>query len=160
MGRDSFSRFTHIFWYYTPLAWLNCILSANWFLPAPFSLSIVSVKSFNQPHFPGSIIKRPGVAEAVLQTPLSFMKWLSHSSFVKISSEHLHSQTRRARELKFWKKVHLPPTPSGVICHMSHVMCQVSHVMCHMCFFLSSSFSDKGVNIVGGGSVISGAYPI
>ena len=55
----------------------------------------------------------------------------SHSSLVEISSEHLHSQTVRGREVKFWDKVHLPHL-SCVICHMSSVMCPVSHVTCHM----------------------------
>ena len=42
-------------------------------------------------------------------------------SFVEISSEHLHSQAVRARQLKLCQKVHLPPP----------VMCQMSCVMCH-----------------------------
>ena len=48
---------------------------------------------------------------------------------MKLSSVHLHSQTVRARELKFWEKVHLLPR---VICHVSHAMCHVSCVPCHM----------------------------
>ena len=48
---------------------------------------------------------------------------------MEISSVHLHSQTGRARELKFWDKVHLPPP---VVCHVSDVMCHVSCVMCHV----------------------------
>ena len=35
---------------------------------------------------------------------------------LKIPSTNLHSQTVRARKLKFWKKVHLPPP---VTCHIS-----------------------------------------
>ena len=42
-----------------------------------------------------------------------------------ISSEHLHAQTVRAREVKFLEKVHLL---QPIMCHMSHVMCHVSHV--------------------------------
>ena len=64
-----------------------------------------------------------GVAGAVVQTPLSFIDFfylLSHWSFVEISSEHFNSQNLKARELKFWEKVHLPPQ---VTCHMSHVIC-------------------------------------
>ena len=42
---------------------------------------------------------------------------------------------------------------SGVKCHVSYVRCQVSHVF--VFFFL-----DKDVGLVGGGSVINGAYPV
>ena len=45
-----------------------------------------------------------------------------HSSIVKISSRHLHSQTIMARDLKFWDYVH---HPGCVMCHMSGVRCQV-----------------------------------
>ena len=41
-------------------------------------------------------------------------------------------------------------------CHMSYVTCHVSHVMCHM----SHLVLDKVVELVGGGSVINGAYPV
>ena len=51
------------------------------------------------------LINRPGVTGAVLQTHLliidSLINEVSESSFVKISSKNLHSQTLRARELKF-----------------------------------------------------------
>ena len=47
-----------------------------------------------------------------------------------------------------------PPT----MCHVSCVTCQVSGVTCHVsrvtCFF------DRVVELVGGGSVINGAYPV
>ena len=43
---------------------------------------------------------------------------------MEIYSEHLHSQTIRAREMKFRDKVHLPPL---VICHISHVICHMSY---------------------------------
>ena len=42
---------------------------------------------------------------------------------------------------------------SHVTCHMSCVMCQMSHV-----FFVF--VSDKMVELVGGGPVINGAYPV
>ena len=49
--------------------------------------------------------------------------WIILWSFVKISSEHFHSQTRSAGELTFSEKVHLPPPAivylSNVTCHMS-----------------------------------------
>ena len=38
--------------------------------------------------------------------------------------------------------------------HVSHVMCHVSHVTFFLLFFL-----DKVVKLIGGGSVINGAYP-
>ena len=40
---------------------------------------------------------------------------------------------------------------SGVTCYVSHVMCQVSHVI---------FFSVKVAELVGGGSVINGTYPV
>ena len=53
---------------------------------------------------------------------------------------------------------------SLILTHMSDVACHVSHVMCHMSpcnmSFFSSSFFDKLVKIIGGGSVINGAYPV
>ena len=45
---------------------------------------------------------------------------------------------------------------SGVRRHMSRVMCQVSSVT--LLFF--SFLLDKVVELVGGGSVINGAYPV
>ena len=56
---------------------------------------------------------------------------LSESAFSSKSSEHLHSQTLRARELTFWEKFHLNPP---VTCYVSHVMCHMSCVTCH--FFI------------------------
>ena len=49
---------------------------------------------------------------------------------MKISSTNLHSQTVRARELKFWEGSP-PPT-----CHVSCVTCHLSHVTCHMSFVI------------------------
>ena len=63
---------------------------------------------------------------------------LSHSSFVEISSEHLHSQTVRARELKFWEKVHLPPPE---LCHVKHATC---HMSCVILFFLNLFVGQSG----------------
>ena len=71
------------------------------------------------------IFNRPGVAGAVLQTPLSLI-W---SSFSSRSSNHFPAQTKRARELKFWENVYPPP---NVTCHVSHVICHMSCVTCHM----------------------------
>ena len=48
---------------------------------------------------------------------------------------------------------------SHVTCHVSHVTCHVSHVTCHMSLFYFLFFSDKVVELIGGGSVINGATP-
>ena len=84
------------------------------------------------------LIKRPGVAGAVLQTPLSFMTFI-HSlnkrfsdPLVKISSKHRLSQTIRARELKF-EKMFTPHNGSHVTCHMSCVTCHMARVTFHVC---------------------------
>ena len=68
----------------------------------------------------------------------------------------------RARELKFLENVHPPPP---VTCHMSHGTCHVSrvtghvsHVTCNFFSFFSEIY--KVVKLVGGGSVINGAYPV
>ena len=59
----------------------------------------------------------PGVAGAVLQTPLSFIdlliNWFTQRNYSSKSSKHLHSQTVKAKNLKCWEQVHLPPP---VIC--------------------------------------------
>ena len=67
------------------------------------------------------IFDRPGVAGADLQTSLWFIQSLTESSFVKISSKHHLSQTIRARDLTFWKNVHI----SIVTFHISHVTWQI-----------------------------------
>ena len=49
---------------------------------------------------------------------------------------------------------------------MSHVRCPASGVRCHVSgvtcnfFFYLFFFFDKAVKLVGGGSVINGAYPV
>ena len=54
---------------------------------------------------------------------------MSPWAFSSRYSTNLHCQAVRARKLKFFENVHLPPP---VTCHISHVMCHISHVMCHM----------------------------
>ena len=74
-----------------------------------------------------NLFNRPGVAGAVLQTPLWLSDKFIQSSFPSKSSTHHYSQTVRAGEFTFWENVH--PTPhvtypvSHAICHMSHVKC-------------------------------------
>ena len=78
--------------------------------------------------------------------PLSLITWLRESSFSWKSSKHLHSQTVRARKLKFLENFHFPPC---VTCHMSHVICAMSCVINKLNFF----FSEKVVQLDGRGSV-------
>ena len=54
------------------------------------------------------VINRPSVARAFLQLPPSLIHSSIKSSFVEISSEHLHSQAVRAGELNFRENVHPP----------------------------------------------------
>ena len=65
----------------------------------------------------------------------------------------------------------IPHYVSCVMCHRSYVMCHESPVTCHLspvtCHlshvffsFLSIIFFDKVVELVGGESVIKGAYPV
>ena len=60
-----------------------------------------------------SLINRPAVAGAVLQTAFlfihSFSQWLSESSFSSKSLECFYSKTVGARKLKFLENVCLPP---------------------------------------------------
>ena len=104
------------------------------------------------------VCNRPGVAGAVQQTPLSLTHWVIDTCQ---SSKRYKSQTVKARELKFWEKVCLPPR---VMCHMSCVTCHMSRVTCHMQQVSSNLFkhkiNNKGAKLVGGGSVINGAYPV
>ena len=65
-------------------------------------------------------------------------------SFSKISSNQLHSQTVRGRELNLLEKVH----------HTNHVSCFTCHYFYHI---FSSSY--KVLQLVGGGSVINGETP-
>ena len=49
-----------------------------------------------------------------------------------------------------------------VMCQVSCVTCQVSCVSCHISgvIVIFIFISDKAVGLVGGGSVINGAYPV
>ena len=58
-----------------------------------------------------------------------------------------------------------PSNMSHVMCHMSHVRCHLSRVTCNMSkkfktIFIERKKIDKMVELVGGGSVINGAYPV
>ena len=79
----------------------------------------------------------------------SLINLVTQWSFVKISSEHLHSQTVRDRKL-----------PPPVMRYVSFVMCHVSHVTCglhmsHVMFFLLFFFY-KVVKLAGEGLLSTG----
>ena len=117
---------------------------------------------------PGRLFNRPGVAGAVLQTTSSLIysdsQWVSQSAFSSKSSRYHKSQTIRARELKFSENVHPPQHViyhvSRVKCHVSRVTCHMSCVTCHMSYFFFFFFFDEVVKLIGGGSVINGAYRV
>ena len=96
----------------------------------------------------------------------SLIQSFSHGSFSPNIFNTLSLPTIRARELKFRENVHPPPCVtcrmSCVACHESHVMCQMSHVMCQMSHVNIFHFfeGDKLVELVSGGSIINGAYPV
>ena len=98
-------------------------------------------------YFCMNIINRPGVAGAVLQSPLWLIKWLS--DWVILKFKYIAST------------VNLKPEELGSSnfgeCS-SHTMCHVSPFTCH--FFSSLKKLDKVVELVGGASVINKAYPI
>ena len=124
---------------------------------------------------------RPGLAGPVLPTASGFIHWLTKSPFSSKPSKHHYTQTVRARKLKFLNNIH-PRTMSqvsgvtchmwgvvchvsGIRCHLSPVMCEVSCVMCQassvcVMFFFFFLFFGKVVELVGGRSVISRAYPV
>ena len=54
------------------------------------------------------------------------------------------------------EKLVSPPT----MCHMSRVTCHVSHFMCHVSCVMSHVSRVTFVELVWGGSVINGAYPV
>ena len=86
--------------------------------------------------------------------------WFIDSLIHQLSNPFVQNlqDTVRAGELKFWENVH---PPQSVTCHMLRVMCQLSRVRCHMSHIIILFFYlDKVVELVGGGSVINGAYPV
>ena len=59
----------------------------------------------------------------------------------------------------------IPCYVSCVMCHVSRVMCHLSHVKIYFFYILYIFFyplkkMDRVVELVGGGSVINGAYPV
>ena len=104
-----------------------------------------------------SVLNRPGVAGPVLQTPLSLINEVSKKSFSCQPLKYNQFQTLRARELTFWGIVHSLQT---VRCQMSDVMCHMSLVTCHMSRVKCHIFFHKVVELIGGGSVFNGTYPV
>ena len=81
------------------------------------------------------ISNRPGIAGDVLQSPSSLINSLINSlldPLVQISSKHCQSQTGRARELKFFKRMFIPHLASHVSCQLSRVTCHMSPATCHL----------------------------
>ena len=67
----------------------------------------------------------------------------------------------RAGEVKFPENVIPPPYVTfqvpHVMCHVSHVSYHMSNVTCKYCLLV---FFYKVAELVSGGSVINGAYPV
>ena len=61
------------------------------------------------------------------------------------SVKYLHSQTGRARKLKFIENVHPPPCVkyhmSRITYHMSRAMCHMSHVIYFLIYFWTKLWS-------------------
>ena len=138
------------------LAWILEVQKMVWIWILEMQKWFKLFKALRLTNLQMMIINKPGVSSAVLQTPL-----LLTDSFILLSlsskpSKHSYTQTVRATELIFWDNVHPPPfvtrQVSGVRCQVSGVSCQVSGVTC--------IFFYKVVELVGGGSVINGAYPV
>ena len=82
---------------------------------------------------------RPGVAGAVLQSPLWFFNSFIHSlthPLVHISSKHWHSKPEELRSWNF-EGMFIPHNVSCVTCHMSLVTCH------NKIFFLHSFYLKK-----------------
>ena len=78
--------------------------------------------------FGHDFINRPCIAAAVLQTHLSLINLLTHSSFSSQSSKHDNFQNVITnKELKF-DRLFAPHHVSRLMCHMSHVPWHMSHV--------------------------------
>ena len=122
--------------FFCPLILLKCLLQGilRWrrhhiWVKRPTNMKICGIFTFKQTRCSRGCFTNTFVIHALFK---SVSQW----SFVEISSKHLHFQTVRARKLKFWEKVHLPPP---VTCHVSRTMCHMScatwhvpHVMCHI----------------------------
>ena len=87
--------------------------------------------AWNVPQINLKIINTPGVARAVLQTPLWFTDWfIKYVVLLFRIFETLSIPNRNSWEAEMLGKC--SPTPPWVTCHVSHVTCQMSHIPCHM----------------------------
>ena len=80
-----------------------------------------------------SVLNRPGVAGAVLQSPPSFADWLINS--VILYSKYLpNTPNPKPEEIGSWnfERMFIWYYVSCVKCHVSCVTCHVSRVTCHM----------------------------
>ena len=80
------------------------------------------------------LINRPGVAGAVLQTALWFIKWVSEWVSQPFPPDIQNIIASKPLELESWyfDRMFTPHHVSCVTCHMSHVTCHVSPVTCHL----------------------------
>ena len=109
--------------------------------PPPLRFPLCS--GYISPYIPPlNIIKIQSVSQSV-----------SQSVIVEISSKHLQSQSVKARELIFWKKVDL----FCITPHMSYVTCLI--VVIYSLYFFFPSF-EKLVKLGDWGSVINAAKPV
>ena len=110
--------------------------------------------------FFGGIFNRSGVVEAVLQSALWFIDSFSQSVSQPFPPNIQNIINHKPEELGSWNlRECSPPTTY----HMSHVACLVlcvtmSCVICHMSHIFF--FFYKVLKLIGGGSLINGAYPV
>ena len=116
-----------------------------WIVHTLVQINILLVRTITKEIWQFKVFNRPGVAGAVLQTPLWLINWLTHSSL----SKYLQNTFTP----KPWE---LGPHLSCVIFHVSCVTCHISYAMYHKKIKINA---DKAVEFVVGGSVINGAIP-
>ena len=112
-----------------------------------------------QPRHTGSVkyvINRPGVAVAVLQTPLSPINSIIPPNLQKIINHKLLELGTCNFVTVFTTHV---CNVLHVTCHMSLATCHKSCVTCHIFFFFFFFFFYNMVELVGWGSVLNGATP-
>ena len=97
------------------------------------------------------------VAGAVLQTPPSLIK------SVRDPIPQYPQNIGTPKPLKIGTGIVRQCSPRSV-CQVSHIMCHVSHVICHVssvtCHTFEFDFYYNLLQLVGGGSVLNGAYPV
>ena len=99
-----------------------------------------------------TMINRPGVAGAVLQTSFIHSFIAMHLVILVLNIFKMPSLENR----KIQRVESLRECSPRTTCCMSPVMCHISHVTCQHIFFIFY----KVVKPVGGGSVINGVYTV